>query len=477
MIQTPLWSGHAVLRAVRGEGLGDWVAEGVSIDSRTLTPGDLFVALSGPNFDGHDFVPAAFEKGAAAALVSRRPEDLPHSARLVVVEDTLAALTGLGAAGRQRSAARVVAVTGSSGKTSTKEALRLALAEPGPAFASGASHNNHWGVPLSLSLLPRDARWGVFEIGMNHAGEIRPLVQLVRPHAVVITNIGVAHLENLGSREAIADAKSEIFLGLEPDGVAVLPRDDDYFDRLLSNARAAGAPTVVSYGRHRRADVRLLDQRSDPEGSDLRVDVLGRVLAVRIGAPGAHWAHNALAVLATVAALDADLAAASAALAQVRALKGRGARERIAVTDGQLTLIDESYNANPYSMQAALSVLGQVRPGLTGRRIAVLGDMLELGEQGPALHADLAPHVVEAGADAAFLCGPQMASLATALQGRVEVVHAADSTVLAPLVSEEVRAGDVVLVKGSFGSRMRLVVDALRSLDRGQARGEAGHAL
>ncbi|WP_366553957.1 UDP-N-acetylmuramoyl-tripeptide--D-alanyl-D-alanine ligase [Aquibaculum sediminis] len=478
-----LWTAAEAKAATNGTGPDLWRATGVSIDTRSIAAGDLFVALSGPNYDAHAFVGDALAKGAAAAVVSRLPEGLDETTPLLLVPDCLAALRDLGRAARARSQAKVIAVTGSSGKTSTKELLAGACAALGPTHAAAASYNNQWGVPLTLARLPRSAAWAVCEIGMNHAGEIRPLAALVRPHVAVITNIGVAHLEYLGSREAIADAKAEIFEGLEPGATAVLPRGDDFYERLSAAAEAAGAD-ILTFGAHPAADLRLVDYQAEDEGGRVEAEVQGRPLRFSLPFAGRHQAGNALAALAAVRALGGDVATAARALEGLEPLAGRGARQTLVLSDGRrITLLDESYNANPLSVSAALSVLGDMTPQGEGRRIAVLGDMLELGPEAGRLHRALADNLSDAAVDAVFLCGPLMAVLAEALEGRTTVVHAPDSAALAPQIPPALRDGDVVLVKGSLGSKMKRVVDALTAASaapRGAAKGSKGgraHAL
>ena len=457
-----LWTAEAVAAATGGRTDGGWVASDVSIDTRTLAPGDLFVALTGPNRDGHAFVAAALDRGAAGALVSRVPEGAFDPAGLVLVRDTRAALEGLGRWGRARTGAQVVGITGSVGKTGTKEALRHALARQGPTHASAASHNNHWGVPLSLARLPERVAFGVFELGMNHAGEIRALTALVRPHVAVITTVAAAHLEFFPSVAAIADAKCEIFEGLVPGGTAVLDRDNEHFARTRRHAEASPAARIVTFGAHAEADWRLADLTPGADGSEV-VAVRrggGPRIAYRLGTPGRHVALNSLAVLAAVEALGADPALAARALRDLRPPAGRGERRSLALPGGgRVTLLDESYNANPASMAAAIAVLGQQRPA--GRRVAVLGDMLELGPRAPELHAGLAGPLAAAGVDLVLTCGPLMAALHAALPAPRRGGHAEDSAGLAVVAREAVRPGDVVLVKGSLGSRMARVVEAL----------------
>ena len=459
-----LWTAAEAVAATGGHCDGNWAADGVSIDSRSCRPGDLFVALAGPNFDGHDFIEAAVEAGAAAVMAHRAPDSGKLGVPLLMVEDSLAALTALGAAGRDRSEARLIAVTGSVGKTGTKEALRTCLSAQGETTASVASFNNHWGVPLSLARMPRSAAYGVFEIGMNHAGEIGPLSHLVRPDVSVITTVQAVHLENFNNILEIADAKAEIFEGMTPNGVAILNRDNPFFANLRERAADCGVTRVVSFGRHPEADMRLTDCSLHATCSAVHAMHKGQAIDYCLSVPGEHWVINSLAVLAAVGAVGADLVAAAGELAQLQALKGRGARLEIALPGGVFLLIDESYNANPTSMKAAFAVLGRTKLGQGGRRIAVLGDMLELGPGAPDMHAGLAAPLIEAGADLVFTCGPDMARLHEQLPAARRGAHAADSEALAPLVRDAVAPGDVVMIKGSLGSRMAPIVDAVKSL-------------
>jgi UDP-N-acetylmuramoyl-tripeptide--D-alanyl-D-alanine ligase len=463
----PLWTAAEAATAIGGQlaGLTDWRAEGISIDSRSVKPGDLFIALAGPVFDGHDFIPAALAKGAVAAMAHRRPDGLATGSPLLNVDDTLAALGRLGAAGRARSSARFVGVTGSVGKTGTKEALRLALSTQAETFANEGSLNNHWGVPLSLARLPQNAALGVFEIGMNHAGELGPLSRMVRPEVAVITTVEAAHLEFFDSVESIADAKAEIFEGMGRQGTAVLNRDNPQFERLAGHARRHGLGRILTFGEHPDAEVRLIDCRLEPAGSRVGAEVIGRRFDYQLAVPGRHWVQNSLAVLAAVAALALDVGLASAGLGVLAPLKGRGQRRKIRLGDGSFELIDESYNASPAAVRAALSVLSSTRPGTGGRRIAVLGDMRELGAAAPQLHAELADSLALAGVDLALTCGPLMAMLHEALSRERRGAHAPDAQALVPAVLAAVRPGDVVLVKGSLGSRMAPIVEALTRLD------------
>ncbi|RAU22908.1 UDP-N-acetylmuramoylalanyl-D-glutamyl-2, 6-diaminopimelate--D-alanyl-D-alanine ligase [Paramagnetospirillum kuznetsovii] len=459
MSEQPLWTSTEAAAAVAGTPSGTmWEASGVSIDSRTVQPGDLFIALQGPNHDGHDHVAGALANGAACALVHRLPAGVPDDAPLLLVKDTTAALEDLAAAARARSTARIVAVTGSVGKTGTKEMLRLVLAEQGRTHASTGNLNNHLGAPLSLARMPRDARFGVFELGMNHAGELTPLSRLVRPHVATITTVEAVHMEFFGSTEAIADAKAEVFAGLEPGGIAVLPRDNRHFHRL---AGAVKNSSIQSFGSHIEATARLMDAAVDPEATVVFALLGERALSYRIGIPGLHWAMNSLAVLLVAEALGADGDRAAKALAGMSAPKGRGERRRVAVPGGNAELIDESYNASPVSMRAAIATLASAKPAKGARRIAVMGDMLELGETGPALHASLAETIENWGIDTVFTAGPLMRHLRDALPDHRRGGHAESSDALAPLVRQAVRNGDVVMVKGSAGSKMGRVVQAL----------------
>ena len=454
-----LWTAAALRQATGGSLAAETPISGISIDTRTLAPGDLFVALRDQR-DGHDFVAEALARGAAAAMVDRDPPGLGPDAPLLRVADTLEGLRALGAAGRARCRGQVAAVTGSVGKTGTKEMLRLLLGSLGPTHAAVASYNNHWGVPLTLARMPADTAFAVIEIGMNNPGEILPLSRLARPHASAVTAVGEAHIGHMGGLEAVAEEKGSIAAGLEPGGVAVLPRDSGFFDRLAALARAAGAVRVIGFGEHPAAEVRLAEAGILRDGRTRALIALGGgTVEVIMPAMGLHHAANACCALAVVQALGLDARRAAPALAAYAPGAGRGAPREIAVPGGTALLIDESYNAAPPAMRAALRTLA-LRPG--GRRIAVLGDMRELGEFSAALHAGLAP---EAGkADLVFCCGPEMARLYALLPPARQGAHAADSAALAPIVREALRPGDVVLVKGALGSRMALVVRALTEL-------------
>jgi UDP-N-acetylmuramoyl-tripeptide--D-alanyl-D-alanine ligase len=463
---TPLWTSAEAEAATLGQANAPFTANGISIDTRTLKPGDLFVALKGDARDAHEFVQAALEAKASAALVSRGATK--GSGPLLKVANTLRALEDLGRAARARSHAKIVAVTGSAGKTTTKEMLRLACGALGNTHASSASYNNHWGVPLSLATMPREAEYGVFEIGMNHFGEIRTLVGLVKPHAALITTIAPAHLEFFGSCEAIADAKSEIFEGIVPGGAAIIPADSPYTERLRARAKQANVGRILSFGLDGCADARILSVQNLSEGMRVETDVLGREIHFRLRASGAHLATNAAGALLTLAALEGDLLNAAAALSDFTALKGRGARAQVAFGRGSIELIDESYNANPASVAAALDSLRNARPETGGRRIAVLGDMLELGANAPALHASLANEIESAHVDLVFCCGPIMQALWEVLPEHRRGAYAETSAGLAPKLVTALQPGDVVLVKGSFGSRMSVVIEALNAAGAGR---------
>jgi len=436
---------------------------GLSIDTRTVRPGEAFFAIQGENRDGHDFVQAALQAGAGLAVVAESKRSaMPQDAPLLVVPDVLAALNDLAGASRVRSSAKIVAVTGSVGKTGTKEALRLVLGRQGETHASAASYNNHWGVPLSLALLPSSAAYGVFEIGMNHAGEITPLTRLVRPQVALVTTIAPVHLEFFGSLDAIADAKAEIFSGVEPGGAAVINADIAQFARLRDAARAAGIGEIVSFGEREGADARLVKASLQAETSTVQARILGADVTYKLGAPGRHVVANSLGVLAAAELLGADLALAALALAELKPPAGRGERVTLDVPGGSVLLIDESYNANPTSMAAALALLGQVPARRLGRRIAVLGDMLELGPEGANLHAALSASVRASAVDLVFCAGPLMKSLWDALPSEHRGGYAETAAALEPLVLGAIHHDDAVMVKGSLGSRMGPIVKALK---------------
>ena len=437
-----LWTAFEIAEAVDGEVQGAFCANGVTFDSREVGPGDLFIALKGEATDGHRFIASAFDNGAAGAIVSE-PVEQPH----VRVADTMEALNALARAARARTAAKIVGVTGSVGKTGTKEALWAALdrAAPGEAHRSVKSYNNHTGVPLSLARMPAATRYGIFEMGMNHAGELTQLTGLVRPHVAIVTAIAPAHAAYFADEAAIADAKGEIFKGLEPGGVAIIPEDSPHRDRLIAAAKPY-AERIMTFGRNERADVRVHEEIPLEIGTLVSIHLPKAELTFTIGQSGAHWVSNGLAVLAAVQAVGGDLAAAAVALSDMKELAGRGARVKAEVEGGEILLIDESYNANPASMTATLKQLGREK---CDRRIAVLGEMRELGNQSARYHADLAEPVIEAHVDAAILVGREMGALAHRLYGEVELRHVPDSAGALKALEEIAAPGDVVLVKGS----------------------------
>jgi UDP-N-acetylmuramoyl-tripeptide--D-alanyl-D-alanine ligase len=461
---TALWTQaelSAALGAAPSSSLNTAV-NGVSIDSRTLEAGDLFFAIRGDAHDGHDHVARAFEAGAVAAVVSReRVSQLAALGPAFAVEDTLKAMEWLGVAARARSKAKIVAVTGSVGKTTAKEMLRAMLTACGPTHASAASYNNHWGVPLTLARMPANVRFGVFEMGMNHAGEIAPLTRMARPHVALVTTIAPVHIEHLGSIEAIADAKAEILLGLEPHGIAVLNRDAPQFDRLEKAASARGA-RVRSFGHGADCDAELLEAEAIDGGSRVRARVLAHELAFELGAPGVHMAQDALGALLAAEALGADVEACAATLRRFSPQKGRGERFLLAMADGPATIIDESYNANPASMRAALALLAAAKPGPKGRRIAVIGDMLELGPKAAAMHAELAADLSANKVDLLFGAGRLTRALYEAAPASMRAAWTERSSELTDEVARVLRGGDIAMVKGSNGSRMGPLVSALR---------------
>ncbi|WP_265528912.1 UDP-N-acetylmuramoyl-tripeptide--D-alanyl-D-alanine ligase [Sphingomicrobium marinum] len=450
-----LWTAAEIAQATGGTVHGDFVVDGATFDSREVEPGDLFIAMPGTAHDGHDFVAGAFEKGAHGALVSKTV-DGPH----VLVVDVTTALDALASAARDRLSddAVVIGVTGSVGKTSTKEALYAALdrSSRGKAHRSVKSYNNHTGVPLSLVRCPRDVKFAVFEMGMNHSGEIAALTRLARPHIALITAIAPAHIENLGSMEAIADAKAEIFEGLVGDGVAIIPEDTPYSDQLIKKAKRH-ARTIMTFGSG-EADVAPLNQAPASGGGTLITARLrGGRLTYTMRQPGDHWVTNSLAVLAAVEAAGGDVAVAGLALAELGGLKGRGARHRIKVGEGEALLIDESYNANSASMAATLKSLASEQ----GRKVAILGTMKELGEQSARLHAELAAHVIAAGVEKAILVGAETAPLFAALDGQITVHHVENTDAAIGLTETVIRPGDAILVKASNSMGLGKLVDKL----------------
>lgn len=455
----PLWTSEEIAQATGGRLSGPaFSVNGVSIDTRSIEPADLFVALAGVR-DGHEFAPQALAAGAAGTLASKAVDGSS-----VVVEDTLKALELLGEAARDRAPqTRRGAVTGSVGKTSVTQAIRAGLVRAGKAHSSVKSYNNHIGVPLTLARMPRDTERAIFEIGMNHSGEITPLSRFVRPHAVAITTVGPVHVENFpDGEEGVARAKAEIFAGIEPGGVAVLNADNKWFELLSEEAHKAGA-TVRSFGTGKTCDAQLVDFAPEPGRAVIKARLHGKALDFPILQTGFHWGPNSMAVLLMLEALDVSLDDSLAALGGFEPLAGRGAERVVQLDAGPFTLIDESYNANPISMGAAFATLGARKTG--GRRIVALTDMLELGAEGPAFHAGLAGPLEAAGVDLVYVAGPLMKSLWDALPPTRRGGYAVNAAELGPLISAAVQPGDLVMVKGSNGSKAGAVAAALSALD------------
>ena len=467
---TALWTEKTVEAATNGRSTAPFSASGVQIDSRAIRRGDLFFAIRGANQDGHAYVDNAVEAGAAAAVVAKdwadRNADRATLAPLHVVADTFDALYDLARGARARTHGKIAAVTGSMGKTGTKDGLAAALAVDGPVHATSGNQNNMYGLPLTLARLPENAAFGVFEIGMDHAGEIEPLSELLRPHLVIITTVAPVHLEFFESVEGIADAKAEIFAGLPSDGIAVLPRDNEHFPRLAARAAERGIENIITFGSHAEADFRLIDAMTTASGTEILASILGERFQYRHGIPGIQWAINSLAILAAVHGLGGDYRRASDTFLGMQAGAGRGKQTAVALpAGGAATLIDESYNANPDAVRAALAVLDMAAGTAGGRRFAVLGDMRELGANAPEMHAALADAVISHKVDRLFCCGPHMAHLSQALEGRVDTMHAEKSTDLIQALTDAVGPGDVVMVKGSLGTNMKPVVEAMLDLD------------
>jgi len=473
----PLWTGEEIgaildMSPLLGESLK---VTGVSIDSRTLQRGDLFVAIKGERTDGHEYVEAAARNGAAGAIVSSN-YPAPASALslpLLRVPDPLAALNMFGTAARARMEGPVIAVTGSVGKTGTKEMLRAALSPLGNTHASEKSYNNLWGVPLSLARMPRPARFGIFEIGMNHAGEITPLTKMVRPHIAIVTWVAPVHIEFFNSVAEIADAKAEIFEGLEPDGYAVLPLDNEHYDRLALRARCLGRK-IVSFGQDKEADAKLLSVTAGDDGLSAEADILGQRLVFQIRAHGVHLAANAIAALAAVKLAGGDVLAAAENLAGFDVPEGRGRRFSFDTPTGPVLLIDETYNANPASMAAAIASLGALSKSRYARRVAVLGDMLELGHGGPQFHAGIKSAIDSNAIDLVFCAGSLMANLYERLPTEQRGGYADSAELLKRQLLDTIEGGDAVMIKGSLGSRMGPLADALKSQFTAATENKAG---
>ena len=456
-----LWTSQEIVEATSGQCKRDFEVNGISIDTRTLEKGDLFVALLGES-DGHSYLHNAYEKGASGALVS-----VEGDGPCVLVSDTLKALEDMGVYARNRAqSTKRIAVTGSVGKTGTKEMLKLVLSDQGQTTASAASYNNHWGVPLTLARMPKETEYGVFEIGMNHPGEIRPLTKMVAPHVAIITTVAESHAAFFDSLEDIADAKSEIFEGVVSGGAAIINRDHPLYSQMLDRAKAQKIQNIYSFGQHAEADCRLESVKLEETQSHVKISLFGKTVSYVIPIPGMHWVMNSLAVLLAVHLVGADVDKAARSLTRMAPPKGRGTRHEIQAPFGKILMIDESYNANPESMRAAISVLGSASPSGSGRRIAVVGDMRELGKIADDRHAALAEPLIEAKVDLVFCCGPHMKKLAEQLPREILALHTDISTDLMQPLLNDLQEGDVVMIKGSNGTRMAPIVEAILNLNQ-----------
>ncbi|TNE58568.1 MAG: UDP-N-acetylmuramoylalanyl-D-glutamyl-2,6-diaminopimelate--D-alanyl-D-alanine ligase [Alphaproteobacteria bacterium] len=462
----PLWTSKELVAATGGAATGGaWTADHVTIDSRASKPGDLFVAIQGLSRDGHEFVAMAEDAQVAGVMISRADMVADLKVPSLLVADTLEGLNDLGRFARARVDAKVIAVTGSVGKTGTKESLKLALSASGRTHASAASYNNLWGVPLSLARMPADTDFGIFEIGMNHAGEIIPLTKMVQPDVAIVTTVAPVHLEFFDGVGAIAEAKAEIFQGVRPGGTAVINRDIPHYDLLVARAEACGVHNMIGFGESPQAQARLISYQPGGIGTDVVAEICGNELTYHLGAPGYHWVLNSLAVLSAVHAVGADLGKAAAALSALEPPKGRGAEKKIETIDGrQLILVDESYNANPASMAAAFKTLGARAMSGAGRRIAVIGDMRELGETSDALHAALEGPIAAAGVDQVYCCGPHMRALWDVLPEAQRGAYAETSEELIQPLLATLKSDDVVMIKGSLGTHMAPIVKAVEAL-------------
>lgn len=469
----PLWTSQELETVFNVNINARWNSYGVSIDSRSLEKGDLFFALTGDNFDGHAYVKVALDSGAAGAVVNKKVEGVDPD-KLVIVSDVMEALVALGKAGRARVDVPIIAVTGSVGKTGTKEALKAALSRYKKTHASVLSYNNDVGVPLSLARMPYDVEYGIFELGMNHSGEISELVKLVRPDVSIITTVELAHSEFFENVEEIADAKAEIFTTMNGKGTAIINRDNPHYERLKTRAIEAKVGEIISFGSHEEADVKVLRHYFHDTCSCVIADVLGITMSYKVGMLGYHWVMNSMAVLAAVDAVGADLGLSGLGLAELTPLAGRGRRDRIyydIATDASLLLIDESYNANPASMKAAIKTLGECESSDEGRKIAVLGDMAELGEQADEMHMGLASTLYEAEVDRIFLVGSHMKKLADLVNNQYPEIYVSyfnDKTALERALLSDLHDHDIIMVKGSNSSGMFDVVKKIKCLDINQ---------
>jgi UDP-N-acetylmuramoyl-tripeptide--D-alanyl-D-alanine ligase len=465
-----LWSSTEAAKATGGKTSGNWVASGISIDTRSIQKGDLFIAIRGDAMDGHKFALEALAKGAAAVVIDHEIEGITSNQSLMVT-DTFKAMQDLGNAARARTAAKIIGITGSVGKTGTKEMLGRAFSAIGQTHYSEKSLNNHWGVPLSLARMEAGTDYAVFEMGMNHANEISPLSQMVKPHIAIITTIAATHIEHFSDGlDGIARAKSEIFAGMDKHGIAILNRDIPQFDLILSEANRQGISKIFSFGTHEKSDARLMDCVVASNGTLIKAIIMGESITFSMKDAGPHNAMNVMSVLLSIKLIGGDLTKAISALKDIEPPAGRGKREQINIGDinNPITLIDESYNASPIAMQAAFKVMALIDPGRGGRRIAILGDMYELGNDSAKMHRDLAMPLRAAGIDLVYTCGPLMKNLYDALPEQNRGAHNDDAPEMAKIVPEVLVPGDVVLVKGSRGGgdkpRMQLVVEALRAI-------------
>jgi UDP-N-acetylmuramoyl-tripeptide--D-alanyl-D-alanine ligase len=466
----PLWTSQELEAVLNTKIKARWNSYGVSIDSRSLEKGDLFLALSGENFDGHAYVKTALDSGAAGAVVSKKVDGVDPG-KLVSVKDVKEALITLGKAGRARVDVPIIAVTGSVGKTGTKEALKAALSRYKKTHASVLSYNNDVGVPLSLARMPYDVEYGIFELGMNHSGEIEELVKLVRPDVSIITTVELAHSEFFENVEEIADAKAEIFTTMNGDGSAIINHDNPHYERLKLRAEQAGVKKIISFGSNDDADVRVVRHYFHDTCSCVIADIMGRMMSYKVGMLGYHWVMNSMAVLAAVDAVGADLGLSGLGLAELTPLVGRGRRDRIyfdIATEASFLLIDESYNANPASMNAAINTLGECENSDTGRKIAVLGDMAELGDQAYEMHMGLAVKLYDAEVDRIFLVGQHMKKLADLVNNQYPEIYVSyfnDKAALERALLSDLHNNDIIMVKGSNSSGMFDVVKKLKCLD------------
>ena len=457
--EKPLWTSDELIEATSGKAYKTFVGYGVSIDTRTLVPGDIFIALKGERLDGHDYVAEALKKGAAAAIVSHDIPDVPDSAKLFFVVNTDEALEDMARYAMRHSRALKIGITGSSGKTTTKEMLALALTEQGTIHATKGNLNNQWGVPLTLARLPRLTDYAIIEMGMNHAGEMEYLSHLVEPDVAMITMIGSAHHEFFKTLQDIAAAKAEIFIHMNKLGTVVLPRDSEHYEFLQTKVMEYTIAHQISFGQNLDADVRLLKAEQTPEGTSVSASVMGELVTFSLQTTGIHFVMNALGVLAIIKALGADIKKACQNLSRMKPLKGRGAQTQVSVDGKLITFIDDSYNANPSSMKAAISVLGQKQ----GRKLAVLGDMLELGEQSRTLHTALAQDLVNQKVDRLYTVGREMRALFEAVPAEMRGWAAQTALELLPILKQDLKNGDVVLFKGSNGTKISRLVEALQN--------------